>query len=70
MFGWIVSIFFIYLKYKNKEMEIIKKENGTYQLINSSNLEILHEGSFEDCQIVMYAEEDARLQEEFIMMMG
>lgn len=51
-------------------MEIIKKENGTYQLINSSNQDILHEGSFEDCQLVMYAEEDARLREEFILMMS
>ena len=51
-------------------MEIIKKENDTYQLINSSNQEILYEGSFEDCQLVMYAEEDARLLEEFILMMS
>ena len=51
-------------------MEIIKKENGTYQLINLSNQEMMYEGSFEDCQIVMYAEEDARLREEFILMMS
>ena len=51
-------------------MEIIKKDNNTYQLINLSNQEILHEGSFEDCQIVMYAGEDARMQEEFILMMS
>ena len=51
-------------------MEIIKKENGTYQLINSSNLEIMYEGSLEDCQLVMYAGEDARMQEEFILMMS
>ena len=51
-------------------MEIIKKENGTYQLINSSNQEILYEGSFEDCQLVMYAEEDAKLREEFSLMMS
>jgi hypothetical protein len=50
-------------------MEIIKK-GSTYQLINSSNQEILYEGSFEDCQLVMYAEEDARLREEFILMMS
>ncbi len=46
-------------------MEIIKKDNNTYQLINLSNLEILYTGSLEDCQLVMYAGEDARMQEEF-----
>ena len=51
-------------------MEIIKKDNNTYQLINLSNQEILYEGSFEDCQLVMYAEEDVRLREEFILMMS
>ena len=51
-------------------MEIIKKENGTYQLINSSNLEIMYTGSLEDCQLIMYAGEDARMQEEFILMMS
>ena len=51
-------------------MEIIKKENNTYQLINLSNQEILYTGSLEDCQLVMYAGEDARMQEEFILMMS
>jgi len=51
-------------------MEIIKKDNNTYQLINLSNLEIMYTGSLEDCQLVMYAGEDARMQEEFILMMG
>jgi len=51
-------------------MEIIKKDNNTYQLINLSNLEIMYTGSLEDCQLVMYAEEDARLLEEFILMMS
>jgi len=51
-------------------MEIIKKDNNTYQLINLSNLEIMYTGSFEDCQLVMYAGEDARMREEFILMMG
>ena len=51
-------------------MEIIKKDNNTYQLINLSNLEIMYEGSLEDCQLVMYAGEDARMREEFILMMS
>jgi len=51
-------------------MEIIKKDNNTYQLINLSNLEIMYTGSLEDCQLVMYAGEDARMQEEFILMMS
>jgi len=51
-------------------MEIIKKDNNTYQLINLSNQEILYTGSLEDCQLVMYAGEDARMQEEFILMMS
>ncbi len=47
-------------------MEIIQLNAETFRLINLSNDEILYTGSLEDCQTVMYAEEDKRLQEEFI----
>ena len=51
-------------------MEIVQINTETFNLINLSNGEILYTGSLEDCQIVMYAEEDKRLQEEFILMMS
>jgi hypothetical protein len=51
-------------------MEIIQLNAETFRLINLSNDEILYIGSLEDCQIIMYAEEDKRLQEEFILMMS
>jgi len=51
-------------------MEIVQFNAETFRLINLSNDEILYTGSLEDCQTVMYAEEDKRLQEEFILMMS
>ncbi len=39
-------------------MEIIQLNAETFRLINLSNDEILYTGSLEDCQTVMYAEED------------
>lgn len=44
--------------------------NETYQLIDEATESVLHQGSLEDCQLVMYAEEDARMREEFILMMS
>lgn len=44
--------------------------NETYQLIDEATNLVLHQGSQEDCQLVMYAMEDARMREEFILMMS
>ena len=51
-------------------MEIIQLSAETFKLVNLSNDAVLYTGSLEDCQIVMYAGEDARLQEEFVLMMS
>ena len=51
-------------------MTIIHLINDTYQLIDEATNSIIFQGLYEDCQLVMYAGEDARLQEEFILMMS
>jgi hypothetical protein len=51
-------------------MEIIQLTSETFKLVNLSNDTVLYIGSLEDCQIVMYAGEDARLREEFVLMMS
>jgi len=51
-------------------MTIIHLINDTYQLIDEATNSVLHQGLQEDCQLVMYAIEDARMIEEFILMMS
>lgn len=51
-------------------MTIRHLTNDTYQLIDEATNSVLYQGSQEDCQLVMYAEEDARMREEFILMMS
>ena len=41
-------IYLLYLKYKNKEMEIIKLINGTWQLIDEQG-SVLIQGSHNEC---------------------
>jgi hypothetical protein len=51
-------------------MEIIQLTSETFKLVNLSNDTVLYTGSLEDCQTVMYAEEDKIRLEEFILMMS
>jgi hypothetical protein len=51
-------------------MVIINLINDTYQLIDESTDSVVFQGSLEDCQTVMYAEEQKRLYEEFILMLS
>ena len=44
--------------------------NDTYQLINESTGLVVFQGTREDCLLTMYVGEDARLREEFILMMS
>lgn len=44
--------------------------NDTYQLIDEATASVLYQGTQEDCELVMYAEEEAKLREEFILMMS
>ena len=44
--------------------------NETYQVIDEASELIMFQGTQEDCQLVMYAEEEAKLREEFILMMS
>ena len=51
-------------------MVIINLINDTYQLIDESTDSVVFQGSLEDCTMVMYAEEQKRLYEEFILMLS
>jgi len=44
--------------------------NDTYQVIDEATALVVYQGTQEDCQLVMYAEEEARLREEFLLMMS
>lgn len=44
--------------------------NETYQVIDEATDLVVYQGTHEDCQLVMYAEEEARLREEFLLMMS
>jgi len=63
-------IYFLYLKYKNKEMEIIKLINDTWQVFDESTNSVLFQGSFEDCQLFMWGEEENRMYRDFLLMSG
>jgi hypothetical protein len=41
-------IYFLYLKYKNKEMEIIKFSDTTWQLIDEHG-SVLKQGTWDEC---------------------
>ena len=41
-------IYFLYLKYKNKEMEIINLINDTWQLIDEQG-SVLKQGTWDEC---------------------
>ena len=51
-------------------MTVEHLKNDTYQVIDESSESVIYQGTQEDCQLVMYAEEEARLREEFILMMS
>lgn len=51
-------------------MTVERLKNDTYQVIDEATESVIYQGTHEDCQLVMYAEEEARLREEFILMMS
>lgn len=51
-------------------MTVEHLKNDTYQVIDEATDLVLYQGSQEDCELVMYAEEEAKLREEFILMMS
>jgi hypothetical protein len=51
-------------------MEIIHLINNTYQVIDTATDSVLFQGSEEDCQLFMYAEEEKRLYRDFLLMTG
>ena len=61
-------IYFLYLKYKNKEMEIIKLINDTWQLIDDQG-SVLIQGSYNDCLDRLGEIEDDQYYN-FLMMSG
>jgi hypothetical protein len=44
--------------------------NDTYQLIDEATESVVFQGTREDCLLTMYVGEEARMQEEFILMMS
>jgi hypothetical protein len=66
--GWIRLIYFLYLKYKNKEMEIIKLINDTWQLIDEQG-SVLKQGSYNECLDRLCEIENAQYRD-FLMMSG
>jgi len=66
--GWIQLIYFLYLKYKNKEMEIIKLINDTWQLIDEQG-SVLKQGSYNECLDRLCEIENAQYRD-FLMMSG
>ncbi len=63
-------IYFLYLKYKNKKMEIVESKSGMYQLIDLANGNVMHEGSLDACQDAMFTEEENRLYRDFLLYTG
>jgi hypothetical protein len=61
-------IYFLYLKYKNKEMEIIKLINDTWQLIDEQG-SVLKQGSYNECLDRLCEIENAQYRD-FLMMSG
>jgi hypothetical protein len=51
-------------------MEIIKLINNTWQVFDESTNSVLFQGSFEDCQLFMWGEEENRLYRDFMLMSG
>ena len=51
-------------------MTVEHLKNDIYQVIDEATDSVLYQGTHEDCELVMYAEEEARLREEFILMMS
>jgi hypothetical protein len=51
-------------------MTVERLKNDTYQVIDEATESVIYQGTHEDCQLVMYAEEEAKLREEFILMMS
>jgi hypothetical protein len=51
-------------------MTVEHLKNDTYQVIDEATASVVFQGSQEDCELVMYAEEEAKLREEFILMMS
>lgn len=51
-------------------MTVEHLKNDIYQVIDEATASVLYQGTHEDCELVMYAEEEARMREEFILMMS
>lgn len=66
--GWIRLIYFLYLKYKNKEMEIINLINDTWQLIDEQG-SVLKQGSYDAC-LDQLVEIENNQYRDFLMMSG
>ena len=61
-------IYFLYLKYKNKEMEIIKLINDTWQLIDDQG-SVLKQGTWDECSDRLCEIENEEYRD-FLMMSG
>jgi hypothetical protein len=55
---------------KLRDMQIVRLINDTWQLIDESTNSVLFQGSFEDCQLVMWGEEENRMYRDFLLMSG
>ena len=61
-------IYFLYLKYKNKEMEIINLINNVWQLIDERG-SVLCQGTWDQCSDRLCELEDAEYRD-FLMLSG
>lgn len=51
-------------------MQIVNLINDTWQLIDNETGSVLFQGSFEDCQLKMWIEEENRLYRDFLLISG
>ena len=51
-------------------MQIVRLINNTWQLVDEATNTILFQGSFEACQMRMWAEEENRLYRDFLLYTG
>jgi hypothetical protein len=51
-------------------MKIVNLTNDTWQLINEDDNSVVFQGSFEDCQMVMWIEEENKQYRDFLLMIG
>jgi hypothetical protein len=51
-------------------MQVVRLINDTWQLVDEANGDVLFQGSFEDCQMRMWAEEENCLYRDFLLYTG